>query len=296
MRTAPAAERTLLLAMRGALSAARALPLRWSRRIGRGGGRFVAGMGSHTFEVICRNLELAFPDLDASARLALARRSAMEAGALLAEFGLVWQAPVEHALAAVRHVEGGRLLETDRGCLVLGPHVGNWEVLNHWVARRMPFTVLFDPEGPPQIMAWLRQRRARSGARLHPLGPGGLWAALAALRAGEAVGLLPDQVPSRDAGVHVPFFGAQALTMTLVQRLLRRTGARAVFAVAARVEGGFDLRFSAAEGIDVSDPEIAARALNAGIEDCVRPLLPQYLWAYKRYKRPPPGRPDPYRR
>ena len=295
MRIEPATERVLLFAMRGMLTAVRALPLSWSRSIGRGGGRFVAGMGSDTFEVICRNLALAFPDLDASARIALARRSAMEAGALLSELGLLWQAPVEHALAAVRNVEGARLLEADRGCLLLGPHVGNWELLNHWVARRMPFTVLFDPEGPPQLMAWLRQRRARSGARLHPLGPGGLRAALAALRAGEAVGLLPDQVPARDAGVHVPFFGAPALTMTLVQRLLRRSGARAVFAVAARVDGGFDLRFTAAEGIDVSDSEVAARALNAGIEDCVRPLLHQYLWAYKRYKRPPPGRPDPYR-
>lgn len=295
MRIEPATERVLLFAMRGMLTAVRALPLSWSRSIGRGGGRFVAGMGSDTFEVICRNLALAFPDLDASARIALARRSAMEAGALLSELGLLWQAPVEHALAAVRNVEGARLLEANRGCLLLGPHVGNWELLNHWVARRMPFTVLFDPEGPPQLMAWLRQRRARSGARLHPLGPGGLRAALAALRAGEAVGLLPDQVPARDAGVHVPFFGAPALTMTLVQRLLRRSGARAVFAVAARVDGGFDLRFTAAEGIDVSDSEVAARALNAGIEDCVRPLLHQYLWAYKRYKRPPPGRPDPYR-
>ncbi len=70
------------------------------------------------------------------------------------------------------------------------------------------------------------------------------------------------------AGVHVPFFG---------------------------VPEGFELRFSTACGLDVAEPKHAARALNAGIEDLLRPVLDQYLWAYKRYKRPPLGISDPYR-
>lgn len=291
----PGLEPAALLAMRAGLTALGALPLGWSRGLGRGSGHLTAGGGTAAFRIICRNLELAFPDRPLAARLDLARRSMQDAGALIGELGLVWQARPAHALAAIRTVRGADLLHGQGGCLVLAPHVGNWELLSLWLAHQGPFTALYDAAGPPRIMAWLRQQRMRGGARLEPIGPGGLRAVIAALRAGEHVGLLPDQVPQRDAGVHVPFFGAPALTMTLVQRLIRRTGARPVFAAAVRVPEGFELRFSPARGLDAADPEQAARALNVGIEDLLRPVLSQYLWAYKRYKRPPPGMADPYR-
>ena len=46
-----------------------------------------------------------------------------------------------------------------------------------------------------------------------------------ALRRGEAVGLLPDQVPPEGMGVWAPFFGRPAYTMTLAARLVQQTGA-----------------------------------------------------------------------
>lgn len=291
----PRLEGAALVALRGGLTLMRTLPLGWSRRLGRTAGRVAAAVDAAPFRISWRNLELAFPDRPFEDRLALARRSLQEAGALAGELGLLWQAPPAHALATISHIHGASCLQTPGGCLVLGPHVGNWELLNLWLASQGPFTALYDPVGPPRIMAWLRRQRARGGARIEPIGPAGLRAVVSALRAGERVGLLPDQVPARHAGVHVPFFGAQALTMTLVQRLLRRTGARAVFAAALRGPEGFELRFDEAEGLHAGDPEQAARALNMGIEDLLRPVLSQYLWAYKRYKRPPQGMPDPYR-
>ena len=47
-----------------------------------------------------------------------------------------------------------------------------------------------------------------------------------ALRRGEAVGLLPDQVPPEGMGAWAPFFGQRAYTMTLAARLVQQTGAR----------------------------------------------------------------------
>jgi KDO2-lipid IV(A) lauroyltransferase len=48
-----------------------------------------------------------------------------------------------------------------------------------------------------------------------------------ALRRGECVGLLPDQVPPDGMGVWAPFFGRRAYTMTLAARLVQQTGAAA---------------------------------------------------------------------
>ena len=59
-----------------------------------------------------------------------------------------------------------------------------------------------------------------------------------ALRRGEAVGLLPDQVPPEGLGVWAPFFGRPAYTMTLAARLLQQTGAVPLLMWAERLPRG----------------------------------------------------------
>ncbi|MDZ7825461.1 MAG: hypothetical protein U5R48_04865 [Gammaproteobacteria bacterium] len=135
----------------------------------------------------------------------------------------------------------------------------------------------------------------RTGARLVPTDAGGIRALLQALRSGGMAGILPDQVPPRGAGRHASFLGRPALTMTLVQRLLRSTGAEALMATALRVPDGFQLHFRRpVAGLDAADPRRAARALNASVEECIALAPAQYQWSYKRFKHPPPGSPDPY--
>ena len=125
----------------------------------------------------------------------------------------------------------------------------------------------------------------------------GLRQVLRCLEAGEVVGLLPDQVPSRESGVHAPFFGVPALTMTLPQRLLLHARARPVMGAAQRgADGTFDVTFSPiGRGICDTDPTTSAAALNAAIETIVRRDPAQYQWEYKRFKRPPVGVRSPYR-
>jgi len=68
-----------------------------------------------------------------------------------------------------------------------------------------------------------------------------------ALRRGEAVGLLPDQVPPQGMGVWAPFFGQPAYTMTLATRLVQQTGAALLLIWAERLPqgAGYVLRVSA---------------------------------------------------
>ena len=114
---------------------------------------------------------------------------------------------------------------------------------------------------------------------------------LKALRAGQAVGLLPDQVPPQGLGVWAPFFGRDAYTMTLPARLAQQTGARGAACVGR----------AAARGARLSHPPAAlarrrCRATRrpprcadrtAQMERLVRECPAQYLWGYARYKQPP---------
>ena len=61
---------------------------------------------------------------------------------------------------------------------------------------------------------------------------------LRALKRGETVGLLPDQVPPDGMGVWVPFFGQPAYTMTLAARLVQQTGAAVGLLWTERLPGG----------------------------------------------------------
>ena len=62
--------------------------------------------------------------------------------------------------------------------------------------------------------------RARPALATAPATLAGVRQMMRALRRGETVGLLPDQVPPDGMGVWAPFFGQPAYTMTLAARLV----------------------------------------------------------------------------
>ena len=119
---------------------------------------------------------------------------------------------------------------------------------------------------------------------------GWLWAAPreVVLRRGEAVGLLPDQVPPEGQGLWVPFFGRDAYTMTLAARLALQTGAAVLLVHAERLPWG---RGYVVHLESMSDPladtlEAAVLQINQAMEHVIRQCPQQYLWGYARYKQP----------
>jgi Kdo2-lipid IVA lauroyltransferase/acyltransferase len=124
------------------------------------------------------------------------------------------------------------------------------------------------------------------------------------LKAGGVVGILPDQQPKAGDGEFAPFFGVQALTMTLLPRLAARTDAIVLFAWCERI--GVDPRGApvfalhiepAPAGLSAPDPGTGVHVLNAAVETIARRDPAQYQWTYKRYTLRPPGSGErnPYR-
>ncbi|NJN51056.1 MAG: hypothetical protein HC809_04030 [Gammaproteobacteria bacterium] len=124
-------------------------------------------------------------------------------------------------------------LANGQGVVLLAPHYGNWELLNLFLGERCALLAMYDPPRIAGLDALVRRQRARSGSELVPATAAGVRALYRALRAGRLVGVLPDQVPAEGAGVYAPLFDQRALTMTLPQRLVARTGATSVLGYAA---------------------------------------------------------------
>ena len=216
------------------------------------------------------------------------RAAVAEAGKLLAETPRLWfgaaprvQWEGAEAIEAVR-AEG-------RGIVFLTPHLGCFEVAAQAYALRFgPITVLYRPARK----AWLRDlvdtARARANLQAAPTTLAGVRQMLRALRAGEAVGLLPDQVPPRGLGVWAPFFGRDAYTMTLPARLAQQTGAAVLLVWGERLPRGRGYCVHVRPWSDPlsTDAAQAAAQVNRQMEQLVRSGPGQYLWGYARYKQP----------
>ncbi|MFN3883138.1 MAG: lysophospholipid acyltransferase family protein [Rhodocyclaceae bacterium] len=208
-----------------------------------------------------------------------------EAGKTLLELPKIWLRPQAEVVARVVRVMGWELVEqawaAGRGILFLTPHLGCFEITAQYYASFRPITVLY--RRPKQDwLAPLIERGRGAHLKLAPADLSGVRKLIEALKAGEAVGMLPDQVPGVGEGEWAPFFGRPAWTMTLAARLARR-GVTVILAWAERLPrgAGYHLHLSLPEG-DIATPA----AVNREIERLVRQCPAQYLWGYNRYKTP----------
>ncbi len=232
------------------------------------------------------------------------RRAAVaDAGKLVMELPRLWLRPREQAISDPVRWEGAELLEAllarGKGLVLLTPHMGSFEVSAQAYAERFgalqPITVLYRPAR----QAWLREleetARARPALATAPASLAGVRLLMRALKKGETLGLLPDQVPPEGMGLWAPFFGQPAYTMTLAARLVLQTGAAVAVLWTERLPQGAGYVVRAqplpvplpARGADGSiDDAAAALAINRSMEQVILQRPSQYLWGYHRYKQP----------
>jgi Kdo2-lipid IVA lauroyltransferase/acyltransferase len=217
------------------------------------------------------------------------RANISEMGKSASELPWVWCRPLNEVLRSVQacpgleHVEAARA--RGQGVIILTPHLGCFEMIGLYLAECVPMTSMYRP---PKL-AWLdkvtRLGRGRGQMNLAKTDIGGVRILYKALKRGELIGLLPDQVPSNGEGEWANFFGRPAYTMTLVGRLIKSCNAVAMMCYGERLPNGqgyiihiSPLEFNAHSSI----PQQTNLALERVIYRCPT----QYLWSYNRYKIP----------
>ena len=210
-------------------------------------------------------------------------------GMLFSDSLWIWRNP-KKALALVE-VQNWDLVETaineGHGLVMLTPHLGGFEIIPRVLAQHFPATILYRPSRQGWLNEVVEEGRAYPNMHFVPTNLNGVRQMTRALTRGEAIGILPDQVPSGGEGVWVPFFGRPAYTTPLPARLANRNNTPVVMFTAKRKGIGMGWLMQATRLAPLSeDANIAAAELNVAIENAVLVAPEQFIWSYNRYKHP----------
>lgn len=265
------------------------LPLRTLHNLGALVGHATFAMSKEYAARTEENLRQAHLATDEKHFALLRDQAISEAGKGIVELPWVWSRPLEQVCATVQTCKGWEHFEAaharGKGIILLTPHWGCFEVVGLYVGQRFSLTCLYRSPKQDWLEKIMRAGRERGLARLATADVSGVRVLFKALKRGEAIGLLPDQVPSQGEGEWVDFFARPAYTMTLSGRLAQASGATVLLAFAERLPhgAGYVLRFEPLT-LDFSRP--VTMQINTALERVIAISPAQYLWSYNRYKVP----------
>jgi len=278
------------------------LPWRMLRAIAIGLGVLIHRLDGREARNVRANLEIAYPDMASEVRESLARETLVQSAITFAEMPRIWltRKDLSYRVDANGLPQRMReLCDQGRGLILAMPHHGNWEMVSSGVDPDLQITGLYRPPRQPFLEPLMTAGRSNSRISMVPTSRSGIRSLHQALRAGEVIAILPDQVPKSEgaAAMAAPFFGRDCATMVLLGRLAARHGSPVLFVWAQRQpDGRYRMEYFTAEPeIADQDPLLAATALNAAIERSLASAPAQYQWAYRRFLPVRADQENPYR-
>lgn len=251
--------------------------------LGAGLGRILFFISGSSAAMQRRNLEQSnlVPVADINITL---NTNAEESGKSLLETLAIWQKSDAELLGLVKQVHGWQhvesALDTKKGIIFLTPHMGCFEITSIYYGSKHPITVLFRPPKLKWLQNLMDMGRSRDGVTLAEANTQGVRKLMQALKRGEAIGILPDQIPAEGEGEWADFFGKPAYTMTLASKIATKTGATVIMAFGERLADGQGYAIHLSRVASIADPSL----LNQAIETQIAQKPEQYLWQYNRYK------------
>lgn len=186
------------------------------------------------------------------------------------------------------------LLAEGKGLIIVTAHYGNWELLAAGAARRgYPVTVVARDTSDPETASVINSARESAGLRV--IGRSQVRRMLTVLKAGEILGILPDQY-AREGGVTANFMGRRINTPAGPAVLALRTGAPILPGFARRNE---DDRTICHFGEPIRVPDSGDRAADVLLgtqlvnDALAREILRrpgQWLWLHDRWRDTDPQR------
>ncbi|WP_047517284.1 lysophospholipid acyltransferase family protein [Methylophilus sp. Q8] len=260
------------------------LPLSWVHRLGAFFG-WVSYLSDHkSNRIALENIKQS--DLAASEAHAkqLVKTSRIEAGKAILETFFIWGNPTAKLLPLIQQVYGWQHITEaqaqDKGLIFLTPHLGCFEITSIYYGERAPITVLYRPPKLQWLSELVVKGRQKGKVEMAPANASGVKKLLQALKSGQAIGILPDQIPRQGEGEWADFFGKPAYTMGLASKLASKADAIIIMAFGERLPDGKGFNIHLTQVEDIGTPALLNQAIERQVAQCPE----QYLWQYNRFK------------
>jgi len=272
------------------------LPEGFSLWLGRQLGRVFFQFDREHQEVALQNLHVAFGKEKSEKEMReIATRTFENLGMMAVEFFRIPRMDMETFKKRVT-VEGLekaiKLLEMQKGVLLLLSHFGNWElmgmmskVVNH------PVMVIAKPmKKNRRVDQFITQIREKAGLEVIPTEKASR-KVIRALSQNRVVGILIDQRAKRSEGVWADFFGRKAPTTPGLAVLAMKTGAPVLPVFMIR-NGDQKHRLLIKEPLELvrtgdikKDVEVNTQLINDTLESMIRQYPDQWFWVHRRWER-----------
>ena len=182
--------------------------------------------------------------------------------------------------------------EKGKGVLLLGAHLGSWELQTIVVAMAgHPTSIVVRPLDFGPLEEFFRKLRTRFGSKLIPK-QHSMRMVLRSLEKRHVVGLMMDQNVDWYEGVFVEFFGRAACTNKGLALLALKSGAPVVPLFLVRDKMGFKAEFGpelplVQTGDKIKDVEANTQQYTKVIESFIRRYPDQWFWLHQRWKTRP---------
>jgi Kdo2-lipid IVA lauroyltransferase/acyltransferase len=232
------------------------------------------------------NVGIAFPDKTEAERIAMAKEMFRHFGRIIADFIRTPLRTDDEVVASVtcegrEHLD--RLGAEGNGIFLVTAHYGNWERMGHWLRTQgHHVSAVARDANDNAVNERVNRIRGENGMQVLSRGNAAR-EIIRRLKAGEMVGLLPDQ-NADDA--YIPFFGKPAGTVLGPAVLHIKTKAPLLPVCCIRTGPG-TYRVIFFEPMTVREGETSIELmtrLNQVIEDMIRIAPEQYLWMHDRWR------------
>jgi KDO2-lipid IV(A) lauroyltransferase len=215
---------------------------------------------------------------------------AAESGMMFADTLWIWQHPkssIEKVMVAnLEQIIS--LAKNGNGLIILASHLGGFEIVPRFFAAHIKATVMYRPAKKSWVNELMLKSRQHPQMEFVEANLGGVRKIKRAIKNGEVIGIMADQVPSMGDGVWAKFFNQYAYTTKFPIKLTRKNKVATLFVSAERLSfgRGWEIQHRMMSGGYPKCPVKAATLMNQFFEASILSKPNQYMWSYNRYKRP----------
>lgn len=294
----------LVALLRAAIALGDALGPDATAALGAGVGRAWHALRGPRTRRVREQLAAALPEAPVARRRAWEREVFAHLGRGLAELVLLSGRHRETLLDRMQvdgleHLEAATRAAGGRGAILIGPHLGNWELgAAKLAALGVPVAAVYRGLRQPGLERAVRRVRAgegdapEGGIEQIAMGPRAGMRFVRALAKGRTILVLLDQRARAGEGIPVPFFGRSAPTRIGPLRLADRAKAPVLLAFARRDPDGRHHRLTIHPPLQLepgaSDDEAVLRRnlerVTAELENEIRATPGQWIWTHRRWR------------